>query len=175
MEEVRPREIVIEVYTDSHQITGCLSTKEGRLSDTLNFELPHIVVLTDVSGRPLEKPEASPTRGGLMHLNTMAIAFAVPRTPEPDLEERRQTRMFEYVEKERHRVVVKVPPFRFEGHLYLPQGNDVERSLWNLTPAFIPLSDVRVTLSEHPEIAWRREIVVLNRRRAQIMLPHEVE
>lgn len=175
MEAGRRREILIEVYTDTHCVKGRLSTEQGRLSDTLNYELPHILVLTDVSSRPLGKPEESPTQGGIMHLNTMSIAFAVPGTPEPDLEERQQTRMFDYVEKERHRAVVKVPPFEFEGYLHLPEGDEVQRSLWDLTPAFIPLSDVRVSLTDHPEIIWRKDIVILNRRRAQIMLPHEAE
>ncbi len=170
---MRPRNLVLDVYTPTHHISGSLSTREGRLSDTLNYELPHFVVLSDVSSRRLEKPEESPTRGSSMHLNTMAIAFAVPKSPEPDLEERRQSRMFEYVEKERHRAVVKVPPFRCEGYVHLPKGNDVQRAMWNLTPAFIPLSDVRITLSEHPELVWRSEIVILNRRKAQITLANE--
>lgn len=175
MEEERHREMVIEVYTDTHHITGRLSTEEGRLSDTLNYELPHIVVLSDVSSRPLENPEASPSRGSFMHINTMAIAFAVPRTPEPNLEERQQTRMFEYVEKEHHKVLVKATPFQFEGYLHLPKGNDVQRSLWNLTPAFIPLSDAAIALTDDPEIVWHRDIVILNRRKAQIILPREEE
>ena len=173
MEAETYREIVIEVYTDTHHIKGCLSTKEGRLSDTLNYELPHLVGLTDVSSRPLEDPEAPPMRGSFMHINTMAVAFAVPRTPGPDLEERLQTRMFEYVEKERHRAVVRAAPFQFEGYLHLPKGDDVQRSLWNLTPAFIPLSIATVTLSDHPEIVWHKEIVILNRRKAHIILPRE--
>jgi hypothetical protein len=175
MQTERRREMVIEVYTDTHCITGCLSTEEGRLSDTLNYEVPHILVLADVSSRSLERPEESPTPGGFMHLDTMAIAFAFPCTPEPSLEERQQTRMFDYVEKERHRAVAKVPPFQFEGYLHLPKGNDVQRSLWELTPAFVPLSDARISLRHHPEIVWQREIVILNRRRAQIMLPGDRE
>lgn len=173
MEANRSREVGVEVYTATHHITGSLSTKEGRLSDTLNYELPHVLVLTGLSSRPLEQPLAPATEEEVMHLDTVAIAFAVPRTPEPDLEERMRTRMFEYVEKERHRAVVKLPPFEFEGDLHLPKGDDIQRSLWSLTPAFIPLSDVMVTLSDHPEITWQREIVILNRRKAQIMLYHE--
>ena len=175
MEADTKREIVIEVYTDTHFIVGRLSTTEGRLSDTLNYELPHILGLTDVSSRPLEDPGASPMRGSFMHINTVAIAFAVPRTPEPDLEERLQTRMFEYVDKERHKAVVRATPFQFEGYLHLPKGDDVQRSLWNLTPAFIPISDTRVTLSDRPEIVWHKEIIILNRRKAQIMLPRDGE
>jgi hypothetical protein len=173
MEASRRREVEVEVYTGTHYVTGWLSTTEGRLSDTLNYELPHVLGLTDVSRRPLEQPLASAEREGGMHLNTVAIAFAVPRSPEPDLEERMRTRMFEYVEKERHRAVVSLPPFQFEGDLHLPKSNDVERSLWSLTPAFIPLSDAKITLSDHPDVVWQREIVILNRRKAQIMLYHD--
>jgi hypothetical protein len=171
MEANKRREIEIEVYTDTHSMTGSLSTKEGRLSDTLNYELPHVVVLTDISSRPLEEPEAPPTRGEVMHIDTVAIAFAVPRSPEPNLEQRMRTRMFEYVEKDPHRVIVKLPPFQFEGELHLPKDNDVQRSFWSLTPAFIPLSEANISLSGHPGITWHREIVILNRRQAQIVLP----
>lgn len=170
MEAEKRREIEIEVYTDTHVITGRLATKEARLSDTLNYELPHLLVLSEATSRSLERPEESPTQAGFIHIDTMAIAFTSPRSPEPALEERQQTRAFEYVEKERHEAVVKVPPFRFEGHLHLPKGNDVERSLWDLTPAFVPLSDASVTINDQPEVAWHEEVVILNRRKAQIML-----
>lgn len=173
MDGEKRREIAVEVYTGTHQIVGFLSTEQGRLSDTLNYELPHILVLTDVSSKPLEQPDQPPVRGTLMHIDTMTIAFTVPRGPELSLEERQQTRDFEYQEKQLHRVVVKVPPFEFEGYLHLPKGNDVERSLWSLTPAFIPLTDARVTLSGRPDLTWHKELVILNRRKAQIMLPRQ--
>lgn len=165
------REIEIDVYTDTHHITGWLSTKEGRLSDTLNYELPHIMVLSNASSTRLHEPEESPTQGSFMHIDTMAIAFTVPRSPEPRLQDRQRHRTFEYVEKERHKAVVRLPPFVFEGYLHLPKGNEVERSLWSLTPAFIPLSDAKVSLSQHPDITWDIDVVILNRRKAQIMLP----
>jgi hypothetical protein len=165
--------IELDVYTDTHHITGRLSTREGRLSDTLNYELPHVMVLSDATSEPLLQPEESPTQGGFMHLDTMAIAFTVPRGPELPLEERQRSTAFEYVQKERHKAVVRVPPFRFEGYLHLPKGNDVERSLWDLTPAFIPLSDATVTVSLRPNAAWHIEVVILNRRKAQITLPRQ--
>lgn len=171
MDAAERREIELDVYTDTHHITGRLSTKEGRLSDTLNYELPHVMVLSDATSEFLGQPEESPTQGSFMHIDTLAIAFTVPRGTEPALEERQRSGAFEYVEKERHRAVVSVPPFRFEGYLHLPKGNDVERSLWDLTPAFIPLSDATVTLGLHPDVAWHMEVVILNRRKAQITLP----
>ena len=169
------REVVVEVYTDTDHIVGRLSTSEGRLSDALNYEVPHVVVLSEVSSRPVDTSDAPPMRGSFMQLDTRAIAFAVPGSPEPGLRERRQTRMFEYVEKERYRALVTLPPFHFEGYLHLPKGNDVQRSLWNLTPAFIPLSDAKVTLADRPGTVWHKEIIILNRRRAQIVLPRAGE
>jgi hypothetical protein len=167
------REVLIEVYTDADHIVGTLSTREGRLSDALNYEVPHVLVLSDVTTTPVDEPEAAPARATFIHIDTRAIAFAVPATAEPGLEERRRIRDFDYVEKERHRAVAMAPPFRFEGYLHLPRGDDVERSLWNLTPAFIPLSDARVSLKGRPGLVWSKEVVILNRRRAQIQLPVE--
>jgi hypothetical protein len=167
----RRREIEIEVFAERDVITGRLSTKEDRLSDTLNYELPHFLVLADASSSPLGSPDEPGLRSAFVHLNTPAIAFTVPRTPEPSLEERRHSRGFEYVEKEQHQVVVSLPPFKLEGYLHLPKGDDVERSLWALTPSFVPLTNVSVTFTPRPEVSWHREVVILNRRRAQIMLP----
>jgi hypothetical protein len=167
------RQIEIEVFTDTHVITGRVRTAQGRLSDTLNYELPHVLVLTETTSKPLEKAEEPGVAGGFVHINTMSIAFAVPHGPEPALEERRQFSSFEYVEKERHKAVVRVPPFSFEGYLHLPRGNDVERSLWQLTPSFVPLTDAKVTLKDQGEVTWQRDVVILNRRKAQIMLPDE--
>ena len=76
------REILVEVYTDTNQIVGRLSTKEGRLSDALNYEVPHVVVLSEVSSRPVEAPEAPATRGSFVQVDTRAIAFAVPASPD---------------------------------------------------------------------------------------------
>jgi len=173
MEAETRREIEIEVYTETHLITGRLVTKECRLSDTLNHELPHLLVLTEATSKPLEKAEEPAVLGGFVHVNTMSIAFTIPRSPEPALEERRQLSSFEYVKKERHKAVVRLPPFSFEGYVHLPKGNEVERSLWQLTPSFVPLSDAKVTLNDHPEVTWHKELIILNRRKAQIMLPDE--
>ena len=167
----RRREIEIEIFAERDVITGRLSTKEDRLSDTLNYELPHFLVLADASSSPLESPDEPALRSAFVHLNTPTIAFTVPRTPEPSLEERRQSRGFEYVEKEQHQVVVNLPPFKLEGYLHLPKGDDVERSLWALTPSFVPLTNVTVTFTPQSEVSWHREVVILNRRKAQIMLP----
>ncbi len=167
------RDIEIEVYTDTHVITGRLRTRQGRLSDTLNYELPHLLVLTEATSRPLGKAEEPALSGGFVHIDTMSIAFTVPLGPEPPLEERRRFCSFEYVEKEPHRAVVRVPPFSFQGCLHLPKGNDVERSLWELTPSFVPLSDAEVKLKNHPEVSWHKDVVILNRRKAQIILPDD--
>ncbi len=167
------REIEIEVYTDTQVITGRLRTGQGRLSDTLNFELPHVLVLTEATSRPLGRAEEPALSSGFVHIDTMSIAFTVPLGPEPPLEERRRLGSFEYIEKEPHRAVVRVPPFSFQGCLHLPKGNDVERSLWELTPSFVPLSDAEVKLRNHPEVSWHKEVVILNRRKAQIMLPDD--
>ena len=165
------REIEIEVFTESDVIKGRLSTSEARLSDTLNYELPHVLVLANASSPPLERPDEPPDRSAFAHLNTLSIVFTVSLTPEPSLEKRQQSSRFDYVEKEPHQAVVSAPPFRFEGRLHLPKEDDVERSLWALTPSFVPLTDVTVRLTGHSDLTWHREVVILNRRKAQIMLP----
>jgi hypothetical protein len=165
------REIEIEVFTESDLIRGRLSTSQARLSDTLNYELPHVLVLANASSRPLDGPDEPPTRSAFAHLNTLAIVFTVPITPEPSLEKRRQSGGFDYVEKEPHQAVISAPPFKFEGGLHLPKGDEVERSLWALTPSFVPLTDVTVRLVGSSAVSWHREVIILNRRRAQILLP----
>lgn len=167
------RDIEIEVYTDTHVITGRLRTRQGRLSDTLNYELPHVLVLNGATSRPLTQAEGPALAGGFVHIDTMSIAFTVPLGPEPTLEERRRFSSFEYVEKEPHSAIVRVPPFSLQGCLHLPKGNDVERSLWKLTPSFVPLSDADVKLKNHPDVSWHKDVVILNRRKAQIMLPED--
>ena len=84
---------------------------------------------------------------------------------------RRRSHGVEYVEKEQHQVVASLPNFQLGGYLHLPQGDDVERSLWVLAPSFVPLTNVAVTFIPQPEVSWHREVVILNRRKAQITLP----
>jgi hypothetical protein len=102
--------IKVEFLTDTHRIIGYLPTGERRLSDSLALDSEDSVVLDNVHTTPADDPEAAPIVREFAQINKETIAFAVPHEPLTTPEERQKIRPFEYVEKNRHQVLISLPP-----------------------------------------------------------------
>lgn len=161
----------VEFLTDTHRIIGNLPTGERRLSDILNLDPEDSVVLDDVSTTPVDDPEAAPIVREFAQINKETIAFAIPHEPPTTPEERQKIRPFEYVEKNRHQVLISLPPFAITGYLHLVKEADIRTALRNLTRTFIPISDARATYIPKLGINWASEVIIVNRKRAQIFWP----
>jgi hypothetical protein len=172
MEAGTGRVIQVEFLTDTHRIMGNLLTGELRLTDVLNSgSLDDPLVLEGVSTTPIDDPGAVPLVRDFAQINRNAIALGVPREPSTTPEERQRLRPFEYIPKDRYEVLVSVPPFAVNGHLHLARQADVRSALSNLNQIFVPLTRARAIYTPQPKVRWSSEVIIINRRRAQIFWP----
>lgn len=166
------RVIQVEFLTDTHRIIGSLLTGELRLTDLLNFgALDDPIVLEEVSTTPIENPSAEPLVRDFAQINRDAIALGVPHEPPTTPQDRQRIRPFEYIEKAKYEVLVSVPPFAVNGYLHLAKQADVRTALATLKQTFVPLTGARAVYTPQPEIRWSSEVIIINRRRAQIFWP----
>ncbi len=114
-------------------------------------------------------PGAAPAVCELARINKETIAFGMPHEPLSTPEERQKIRPFEYVEKNRHQVLISLSPFSITGYLHLVKEADIRIALQSLTRTFIPLSEAQATYA--PSIEWASEVIIVNRKRAQIFCP----
>ena len=161
----------VEFLTDTHRIIGYLPTGERRLSDILNLDSEDSVVLDNVRTTPVDDPEVAPIVREFAQINKGTIALGIPHEPPTTPEERQKIRPFEYIEKNRHQVLISLPPFAITGYLHLAKQADIRTALRNLTRTFIPISEARAAHIPNPSIKWASEVIIVNRKRAQIFWP----
>jgi len=161
----------VELLTDTHRIIGYLPTGERRLSDILNLDPEDSVVLDNVRATPVDDPEAAPIVREFAQINKETIAFGIPHDPPATQEEHEKPRPFEYVEKKRYQLLVSLPPFLITGYLHLAKQADIRTGLRSLAKTFVPLSEARAAYAPNPTIEWASEVIIVNRKRAQILWP----
>lgn len=161
----------VEFITDTHRIIGYLPIGERRLSDILNVDSEDSVVLDSVRTTPVDDPEATPIVREFAQINKETIAFGIPHELPTIPEERRKIRPFEYVEKSRQQVLISLPPFVISGYLHLVKEVDIRSALRSLARTFIPISEARATYTPNPGIKWASKVIIVNRKRTQILWP----
>lgn len=110
------------------------------------------MVLENVRTTPVDNPEAAPIVRGFAQINKETIAFGIPHEPPTTPEQRQKIRPFEYIEKNRHQVLVSLPPFAITGYLHLAKQSDIRTALRHLAKTFIPISDARAAYIPNPGI-----------------------
>ena len=161
----------VEFLTDTHRIIGYLPIGEGRLSDILNLGREDWLILDNVRTTPVDDLEAAPIVREFARINKETIAFGIPHEPPSTREERQKIRPLEYVEKSRHQVLISLPPFTITGYLHLAKEADIRIALESLTRTFIPISEAQAAYIPNPSIKWTGEVIIVNRKRAQIFWP----
>ena len=162
----------IEVFTEEHHLVGYVSTGGRRLSTWLNVEDAPMFTLESVTLRSLRDVEQSEVKLEYVLVNRRPILAVIPReAPVVSMEREREQRPPEYVDKEKHAVVVSVPPFALRGHIHLARSADLYRTLNALPGSFIPVTEARVIYTPHPEFLWEGEVVLVNRDKAQLYWP----
>ena len=68
-------------------------------------------------------------------------------------------------------MLISLPPFAITGYLHLAKQADIRTALRHLTKTFIPISETRAAYIPNPSIKWASEVIIVNRKRAQIFWP----
>jgi hypothetical protein len=162
----------VEIFTEEHHLEGFVATGDRRFSTWLNLEdLSAIAVRDAALGSPsdLNKPDV-PLEYVLV--NRDAVLAVIPRdTPVASADGVQPRRALEHVDKERHGVVVSIPPFAVRGQMHMARGADLRRAVGSFPGTFIPVTDARIVHTLNPTALWQGEVVLINTSRAQLYWP----
>lgn len=168
--EATSQTLKVELLTESYRISGLLPTGPRRLSDILNQPEQRLITLLEASTAPLEATEYPPPRGPIQ-VNLESVRLAIPRGPEPTLEQRLKSATFQYVEKETHEVIIHLPPFRINGYVSLNKGEEFGEGISKLTSRFLPIREALAILAAKPDVYWTNEAIIIDGRRVEMLWP----
>ena len=160
--------VEVELITNTHRIFGQVRTEQRRLSDILNLERGESIVVQEAITTLIDDPHGTPVRRDLAHVVKEQILFGVPHEPPTTPEERQKFHSFDFIEKERHQVVISVPPFAISGWLHLLKDANIWKPLSGLVDTFLPITEARAVHTERTDLSWAAETIIVNRKRAHL-------
>jgi hypothetical protein len=162
----------IEVLTVDHHLLGYVATGGRRFSTWLNMADSPTFTLDKVALRSLHDVGKSDVPLEYVLVNRDAIIAVIPHeAPIVALGRDEEQRPLEYVEKEKHGVVVSVPPFAVKGGMHLAKGADFQRALISFPGAFMPITEARIVYTPNPKLLWQGSVILVNRDEAQLFWP----
>lgn len=171
--EEKPQTLKVELLTATSRIQGHLVTGLYRLSHILNQPERTFLTLLEASSALLDSSDYPPSRGHLQ-VNLEAVLVAIPRGPEPTLEERLKANGFQYVEKETHEVIIQLPPFRINGYISLAKGEEFAAGMAKLTSRFLPIREALAILTSKPDVYWENQAIIVAGRKVEMVWPADV-
>jgi len=176
--EERDRESVtkVEILTVEYHLVGYVRTGGRRFSTWLNLGDVQMPKLENVALKSLHDPDRPEVFLEYVLVNRGSILAVIPReVPVVGLADERDQRPLEYVVKERHALVVSVPPFALRGQMHIARSADLQRALTSLTGTFMPLTEARIVYLPNPKQLWHGGVILINRDKAQLYWPSPEE
>lgn len=162
----------VEVLTVDYHLVGRVATGGRRFSNWLNLGDAPTIALDNVTLRSVHGARMSDVPLEYVLVNRDAVMAAIPREePAAALEGERDQKPLEYVEKERHAVVISLPPFAVGGGMHLAKGADLQRALLTSSGSFMPITAARILYTPNPELVWQGSVILVNRDKAQLFWP----
>lgn len=162
----------VEVLTVDYHLVGYVATGGRRFSNWLNLGDAPTIALDNVTLRSLHGARMSDVPLEYVLVNRDAIMAAIPREePAAALEGEPDQKPLEYVDKERHAVVISLPPFAIGGGMHVARGADLQRALTTYSGSFMPITVARIVYTANPELVWKGSVILANRDKAQLFWP----
>jgi len=162
----------IEVLTVDHYLLGYVATAGRRFSTWLNMTDAPTLTLDRVALRSLHDVGGSDVPLEYVLVDTGAIMAVIPHeAPVAVLAREEEQRPLEYVEKEKHGIVMSVPPFAVRGEMHVAKSADLQRALMSFPGAFMPVTDARIVYTPNPKLLWQGSVILVNREKAQLFWP----
>ena len=99
-----------------------------------------------------------------------AIVFAMIRGESPNGAE---SRVFKYVEKKPHDVLLTLPPYEISGRLHLRGSGDLRALLMGelITEVghFVPLTQAQVVFTLYPKVKFSGEVAIVNKALLEVV------
>jgi len=176
--EERDRESVtkVEILTVEYHLVGYVRTGGRRFSTWLNLSDVQMPKLEDVALKSLHDSDRPEVLLEYVLVNRGSILAVIPRevaVVSPADEE--DQRPLEYVVKERHELVVSIPPFALRGQMHIARSADLQRALISVPGTFMPLTEARIVYLPNPKQLWHGGVILINRDKAQLYWPSPEE
>lgn len=166
----------VEILTVEYHLMGYVRTGGRRFSTWLNLGDVQLLKLENVALKSLHGPERPEVFLRYVLVNRPSILAVIPReVPVGGSAEEPEQRPLEYVVKERHELVVSVPPFALRGQMHIARSADLQRALTTLAGAFIPLTEARIVYLPDPKQLWHGGVILINRDKAELYWPSPEE
>lgn len=159
-----------DFYTSHHRLRGQVDSRNQRLTDYLNDSLYSTVRMHDLEVSRLTEPQR--TVFGAPHATVTKariILIALPERPKDYSTER----IFKFVEKRPHDVMLTAPPFEVQGQLHLRGTGRLTTLLFREPGSFMPLTRATAVFSLFPEVAIRSQVIIVNRDYLEAIGPFE--
>jgi hypothetical protein len=157
-----PPAVSVEVTTNAYRIAGTIRTPFQRVAEILN-QLPsgH---LSFEDATIVEHAGGAATRAATAIVAADEVLIMVAS----GLSDAARDDM--HIEKRPIRVQVAIPPLRLAGTVHVTMGSRSIDGLLNVPDRFLPMTDVTVSSSAHPQLDASVPVLAFRRDRAQVLI-----
>ncbi len=163
----RPSVITAEFFVDGYRISGSFSTRPRTLGDVLYDSTTSYVQLTDAYVSPIGAPAEITAQQRDAVIVKERLLFALTVTKEDAL--RRDQQYGSYSGPKFKPIYLILPFFELEGLIRLPGRLDPIVLLSSRAEAYLTLIDVTARLTLQPDIVYRGEAALVNKRLIGLM------
>ena len=162
------RSVHVQLFTAAYRISGTMLTRFSRVTDIMNLQPTSHMVIEEATVTEYGDPAGGiPVPHVLISIDELLFVVVA----ETDAEARPEMR----IAKRPVRAQVALPPFRLLGTVHVAQGSRPADGLLNVSDRFVPMTDVSVSSTAHPEISLTAPAVALQRAMAHVIVVEDDE
>jgi hypothetical protein len=162
------RSVHAQLFTDAYRVSGTMLTRFSRVTDIVNLQQTTHIAVEDATVTEYGDPGGGiPVPHVLVSIDELLFVIVA----ETEADARPEMR----IAKRPVRAQVALPPFRLLGTVHVAQGSRPADGLLNVSDRFVPMTDVTVTSSAHPEIGLAAPAVALQRAMAHVIVVEDDE
>ncbi|MDQ2941538.1 MAG: hypothetical protein M3R05_05025 [Chloroflexota bacterium] len=162
------RSVHVQLFTAAYRVSGTTLTRFSRVTDIVNLQPTTHIVVEAATLTEFGDPAGSiPVPHVLVAIDEVLFLIVV----ETDADARPEMR----IPKRPVRAQVALPPFRLLGTVHVAPGSRPADGLLNVSDRFVPMTDVSVSCTAHPEIRVNTPAVALQRTMAHVIVVEDDE
>jgi hypothetical protein len=163
---VPEHEMLMEVFTAYHRITGKTLTSSYRTNGVMNNEHPYLL-LEKVITYGLLRGNDNGIESRYARINKSDIIMAVPNEEIQNERLARPTRLSGFLLLKR--VLLGMDNFEVSGNLHLEQEVEIEKMLNNRQETFIGVTDATIVYLPNPYLKLTANTVLINKNSVQFI------
>jgi hypothetical protein len=167
----------LELYTHHLLIQGTVRAAFKRTSDLLNRSDGDFIVARDALISPVGQPPSDKPLEGPIMVGSRLLHFAVELPADGEQSAQPGDHNIDtelvggreaFITKNHYRCFASTDVYSFNGYCHLHPNTTLENLLRG-SDLFVPMTRVVISLVANPDVAWEREVVVINKERIGAM------